>query len=180
MYSSSPALCPQVHPDRCFKGSAMPPRCRLSSSTAACPRGRESSAPLWARASLMAQRLKRLTQMQETRVRSLGREDRLEKEMATHSSILAWRISWTEEPGRLRSLGSHRARHDWGDLAQHSTPLFAHFHCTMTIPIWPHEDKKTPLPDVEEELMLEAWFLLKNEEEGGRLSLSTFPLTIKL
>ena len=52
-------------------------------------------------ASLVAQRLKRLTPMQETWVRSLGREDPLEKEMATHSSILAWRISWTEEPGRL-------------------------------------------------------------------------------
>ena len=59
---------------------------------------------LWA--SLVAQRLKCLTPMQETRVRSLCREDPLEKEMATHSSILAWRISWTEEPGRLQSMGS--------------------------------------------------------------------------
>ena len=49
----------------------------------------------------MAQRLKRLLPMQETWVRSLGREDPLEKEMATHSSILAWRIPWTEELGRL-------------------------------------------------------------------------------
>ena len=49
-------------------------------------------------ASLVAQRLKRLPPMQETRVRSLGREDPLEKEMATHSSILAWRIPWTENP----------------------------------------------------------------------------------
>ena len=49
------------------------------------------------RASLVAQRLKRLPGMQETRVRSLGREDPLEKEMATHSSTLAWRISWREE-----------------------------------------------------------------------------------
>ena len=46
--------------------------------------------------------------MQETRVRPLGREDPLEKEMATHSSTLAWRISWTEEPGRLQSMGSQR------------------------------------------------------------------------
>ena len=51
----------------------------------------------------MAQRLKRLPTMQETWVRSLGREDPLEKETATHSSILAWRIPWTEEPGRLYS-----------------------------------------------------------------------------
>ena len=63
-------------------------------------------------ASLVAQRLKHLTPMQETRVRSLGGEDPLEKEMATHSSILAWRISWTEEPGRLQSTGSQRVGHD--------------------------------------------------------------------
>ena len=51
--------------------------------------------------------------MRKTRVQSLDREDSLEKEMATHSSILAWRISWTEEPGRLQSTGSQRVRHDW-------------------------------------------------------------------
>ena len=62
---------------------------------------------------LMAQRLKRLSAMQETWVRSLGREDHLEKEMATHSSILAWRISWMEEPGGLQSTGSQRVGHDW-------------------------------------------------------------------
>ena len=60
----------------------------------------------------VAQRLKCLTPMQETWVRSLGREDPLEKEMTTHSSILAWRISWTEEPGRLQSTGSQRVRHE--------------------------------------------------------------------
>ena len=54
----------------------------------------------------MAQRLKCLPAMWDTRVRSLGREDPLEKEMVTHSSILAWRIPWTEEPGRLQSTGS--------------------------------------------------------------------------
>ena len=53
----------------------------------------------------MAQRLKRLPAMRETWVRSLGQEDSLEKEMATHSSILAWRIPWTEEPGGLQSTG---------------------------------------------------------------------------
>ena len=51
--------------------------------------------------------------MRETWVRSLGREDPLEKEMATHSSILAWRIPWTEEPGWLQSTGSPRVGHDW-------------------------------------------------------------------
>ena len=67
---------------------------------------------MFIRASLVAQRLKRLPAMRETRVCSLGQEDPLEKEMATHSSILAWRISWTEEPGRLQSTGSQRVGHD--------------------------------------------------------------------
>ena len=67
---------------------------------------------LFLRASLVAQRLKRLPGMWETWVRSLGREDPLEKEMATHSSTLAWRIPWREEPGRLQSMGSLRVRHD--------------------------------------------------------------------
>ena len=60
----------------------------------------------------MAQRLKRLPAVQETWVRSLGQEDPLEKEMATRSSILAWRISWAEEPGGLQSTGSQRVGHD--------------------------------------------------------------------
>ena len=64
-------------------------------------------------ASLVAQRLKCLPAMQETWVRSLGCEDPLEKEMATHSSILAWRIPWTEEAGGLQSTGSQRVGHDW-------------------------------------------------------------------
>ena len=54
----------------------------------------------------MARRLKRLPAMRETWVQSLGQKDLVEKEMATHSSILAWRIPWTEEPGRLQSMGS--------------------------------------------------------------------------
>ena len=62
--------------------------------------------------SLVAQMVKRLPTMQETRVRSLGREDPLEKEMATHSCILAWKIPRTEEPGGLQSMGSQRVRHD--------------------------------------------------------------------
>ena len=63
-------------------------------------------------ASLVAQRLKHLPPVWETQVQSLGLEDPLEKEMATHSSTLAWRIPWTEEPGKLQSMGSHRVRHD--------------------------------------------------------------------
>ena len=60
----------------------------------------------------MAQTVKRLPATWETRVRSLGREDPLEKEMATHSSTLAWKIPWTEEPGRLQSMGSQRVGHN--------------------------------------------------------------------
>ena len=56
--------------------------------------------------------VKRLPTISETRVRSLGREDPLEKEMAIHSRILAWKITWMEEPGRLQSMGSQRVRHD--------------------------------------------------------------------
>ena len=59
----------------------------------------------YTRASLVAQRVKRLPAMQETWVRSLGQEDPLKKEMATHSSTLAWKIPWTEKPGRLQSMG---------------------------------------------------------------------------
>ena len=60
----------------------------------------------------MAQVVKNLPAMQETQVRSLGWEDPLEKGMATHSRILAWRIPWTEQPGGLQSMGSQRAGHD--------------------------------------------------------------------
>ena len=73
-------------------------------------------------ASPVAQRLKHLPVMWETQVRSLGREDPLEKEMATHSSILTWRIPWMEEPGRLQSMGLQRVGHDWA-TSLHFTSL---------------------------------------------------------
>ena len=60
----------------------------------------------------MAQTIKCLPTMQETRVQSLGWEDLLEKEIATHSSILVWKIPWMKEPGRLLSMGSQRVGHD--------------------------------------------------------------------
>ena len=63
-------------------------------------------------ASLVAHMVKNLPAIQETQVQSLGQEDPLEKKMGTHSSILAWRIPWTEEPGRLQSTRSQRAGHD--------------------------------------------------------------------
>ena len=64
------------------------------------------------RTSLVAQTVKRLSTMWETRVQSLGREDPLEKKTAIHSSTIAWKIPWTEEPGRLQSMGSQRVGHD--------------------------------------------------------------------
>ena len=60
----------------------------------------------------MAQTVKHLFTMRETQVQSLGWEDPLEKAMATHSSTIAWKIPWTEEPGRLQSMGSQRVGHD--------------------------------------------------------------------
>ena len=63
-------------------------------------------------ASLVSQSVKNLPAVQQTRVRSLGWEDPLEKKMATHSSILAWRIPWTEELGGLQPMGSQRVGHD--------------------------------------------------------------------
>ena len=79
-----------------------------------CPVSFSFKPPLqFSRASLVAQRLKHLPAMQETWVQSLGWEDPLEKEMATHSSILARRIPWMEEPGGLESTGLQRVGHDW-------------------------------------------------------------------
>ena len=73
--------------------------------------GEENGYPLqWV--SLIAQLVNNLSAMQETRVQFLGREDPREKEMATHSGILAWRIPWTEKPVRLQSMGSQRVRYN--------------------------------------------------------------------
>ena len=66
---------------------------------------------LWKR--LVAQMIKCLSTIQETWVQSLGWDDPLEKEMAIHSSTIAWKFPWTEEPGRIQSMGSQRVGHDW-------------------------------------------------------------------
>ena len=68
--------------------------------------------------SLVAQMVKHLSTMWETQVQSLGWEDPLEKEMAIHSRTIAWKIPWTEEPGRLQSVGLQRVRHDWATSLQ--------------------------------------------------------------
>ena len=79
--------------------------------------------------SLVAQTVKRLSAMRETWVRFLGREDPLEKEMAIHSSTLAWKIPWTEEPDRLQSMGPQRVGHDWAtSLHTHCTELLKDFN----------------------------------------------------
>ena len=78
------------------------------------------------RTSLVAQTVKRLSTMWETWVRSLGREDPLEKEMAIHSSTIAWKIPWTEEPGRLQPTGSQRVGHDWVTLPYLTLPYLTY------------------------------------------------------
>ena len=90
---------------------------------------------LW-EASLVAQRLKRLPAMQETLVRSLSWEDPLAKEMATHSSILAWRIPWRKEPGRLQSTGSQRVGHDWATSLSLSLSLRKDQTCVSCAGRW--------------------------------------------
>ena len=83
----------------------------------------------WLRYSLVAQVGESMPAMQETQVQSLGREDPLEKEMATHSSILAWRIPLTEEPGGLQSMGSQRVGHYW--VANTSTFPWLRLHASI-------------------------------------------------
>ena len=94
--------------------------------------GKETNKQDIFRASLMAQQVKNLPAMQETQetlFRSLGCEDPLEEKMATHSSVLAWKISWTEKLGKLQSKGSWRVGHDWAHTRGQSSictePLWA-------------------------------------------------------
>ena len=77
----------------------------------------------WAWASLVAQMVKNPPAMQETQVQRLDQEDLLEKEMATHSSILDWEIPWTEKPGGLQSMRSQRVGHDWATKQPNSKAM---------------------------------------------------------
>ena len=87
----------------------------------------------------VAQLVKNLPAMQQTQVQFLGWENPMEKEMATHSSIFAWRIPWTEEPGRLQSMGSSRVRHDW-ETNTHTNwgmnPLLLREKLRVWVPSW--------------------------------------------
>ena len=86
----------------------------LFHNSTSSPGGASDKAPACQRrTSLVAQRVKHLPSMQETWVQSLGGEDPLEKERATHSSVLAWKTPWTEKPGGLQSMESQRVGHDW-------------------------------------------------------------------
>ena len=82
--------------------------------------------------ALVAQKVKHLPAVQETWVRSLGQRDPLEKEMATHSSTLVWKIPWTEEPGRLQFMGSQRVSHDWAtSLPFHLSYVWCSFYSSL-------------------------------------------------
>ena len=101
-------------------------------------------------ASLVTQSIKHLPAVQETWVWSLGREDPLEKGMATHYSILAWRIPWMEEPGRLQSTGSQRFRQDWTtSLATKTTTLtWSLAPGSWAWPLWPYLVPSHPPPQL--------------------------------
>ena len=96
------------------------------------------SLPNVRRTSLVAQTVKHLSTMWETWVRSLGWEDPLEKEMAIHSRIIAWKIPWTERPGRLQSMGSQRVGHDWVTSLSLSLSSVrrASCFCSLTMITW--------------------------------------------
>ena len=93
---------------------------------------------------LVAQRLKRLPAMRETWVRSLGRQYPLEKEMATHSSILAWRIPWMEEPRGLQSMGSQRVRHDWTTSLSNVIRVTSNFFFIFIFVLMGGRERKIP------------------------------------
>ena len=110
------------HPSRLSRSSALSSPCYTAPShwlsivhtvVYMCQCYSLNSIPLSPWASLVAQTVKNLPAMQKLWFWSLGQEDPLEEEMATHSSILAWRIPWREEPGGLQSKGSQRVGHDW-------------------------------------------------------------------
>ena len=91
-------------------------------------------------ASLVVQSMKNLPAMWETWVQSLGWEDPLEEGMATQSSILAWRIPWTEEPDMLQSLGSQRVRHDWATKPTH---IYIRTYAYIYIYMYIHQKHQT-------------------------------------
>ena len=101
--------------------------------------------PLSFKASLVAQRVKHLPAVWENQVHSLDREDPLEKEMAPHSSTLAWKIPWTEKPGMLQSMGSQTVRHDCFPFFFLSLSLQSWQGCQLRFPTSPKEKTRFPI-----------------------------------
>ena len=116
--------------------------------------------------SLVAQMVKRLSTMQEAQVRSLVHEDPLEKEMAIHSSTIAWKIPWTEEPGRLESMGSQRVGHDW------VTSLFR-FHFSLYHYTVELGNRFNGLDLIEYLMNYGMWFVTLYRRQGSRPSTTT-------
>ena len=104
---------PRTPGNQCLSACTQPGFTRFPRLTVSILIGGQGVKHPWQLTSLVAQTVKCLPTMWETQFQSLGGEDPLEKEMAPHSSTLAWKIPWMEEPGRLQSMGSQRVGHDW-------------------------------------------------------------------
>ena len=115
--------------------------------------------------------------MEETQVWSLGREDPLEQVMATHSSILAWRIPWTEKPGGLQSMGSHRVRHEWSDLAAAACPLSQWCHPTISSSVAPLSSCLQSVP-ASRSFPKSQPFTSGGQSTGASASASVLPINI--
>ena len=98
----------------------------------------------------------------ETSVRYLGQEDPLKEGMATHSSILTWRIPWTEEPGGLQSIGSQRVGHDWSDFACTHAQLIGYI---SMFPIFLEHIKLNKVPQRERVAGMVNWYILVNQKQ---------------
>ena len=116
-----------------------------------------------------------LQERQETWVQSLGQESPLEEEMATHSSILAWRISWTEEPSGLQSIGLQRVRHDWAHM--HNIPRAGSANMSGPVSTPPRESACTFLWEPREPGRLICWGEF-TECVAGSIHLCTFFIQI--
>ena len=117
--------------------------------------------------------------MRETWVRSLGREDPLEKEMAIHSSTIAWKIPWTEKPGRLYSMGSQRVGHDWvTSLHSNSCPSRRWCHPTISSSVVPFSSCFQSFPALRS-FPVSQFFTPGDQSTGVSASASVLPMNIQ-